>query len=60
MLVKTFTATHSRDRAILGEAVTSWIRSNPQARVVQHAVRQSSDNKAHCITITLVCEEVCP
>jgi len=51
--VKVFTATKARDREALGEAVTAWLRNNPQAQIVDKIVTQSSDREFHCLTITL-------
>ena len=51
--VKVFTATKARDREALGDLVTQWLRDNPQARIVDKIVTQSSDAEFHCLTITL-------
>lgn len=51
--VKVFSATKARDRELLGEAVTSWIRTHPQCEVVDKVVTQSSDSEFHCFTLTL-------
>jgi hypothetical protein len=51
--VKVFTATKARDREALGDLITAWIRDNPQARIVDKIVTQSSDSEFHCLTITL-------
>ena len=51
--VKVFSATKAKDREELGEQITRWIRSNPQIRVTDKIVTQSSDSEFHCITITL-------
>jgi hypothetical protein len=51
--VKVFTATKARDREALGDLVTQWLRANPQARIVDKIVTQSSDREFHCLTITL-------
>ncbi|HXJ22923.1 MAG TPA: hypothetical protein VMT03_22080 [Polyangia bacterium] len=51
--VRTFTATLARDREALGERVTAWIRENPDKRIVDTAVTQSSDSEFHCLAITL-------
>ena len=48
-----FTATKGRDRAELGRRVTEWLKSHPQARVVDKVVTQSSDAEFHCLSITL-------
>ena len=58
--VKVFTATKARDREVLGDTITTWIRQNPQARVFDRVVRQSSDAEYHCLTIVLFYEVVAP
>ena len=55
-LVKVFTATRARDRESLGEAVTAWIASNPDVRVLKTFVMLSSDSKFHCLSIVLIGE----
>lgn len=55
-LVKVFSATRAKDRADLGERVTTWMRANGAVRVAQAVVAQSSDNKFHCLTFVLFCE----
>jgi hypothetical protein len=51
--VKVFSATKAKDREELGEQITRWLRANPNARVIDKIVTQSSDSEFHCITITL-------
>jgi hypothetical protein len=51
--VKVFSATKAKDREELGEQVTRWIRANPDVRVTDKIVTQSSDSEFHCLTITL-------
>jgi hypothetical protein len=51
--VKVFSATKAKDREELGEMVTRWLRANPDARVTDKIVTQSSDSEFHCLTITL-------
>jgi hypothetical protein len=54
--VKVFTATKARDREALGDIVTNWLRENPDVRIVEKTVTQSSDSQFHCLTITLLYE----
>ena len=54
--VKVFSATKAKDREELGEHITRWIRANPDVRVTDKIVTQSSDSEFHCITITLFFE----
>ena len=51
--VKVFSATKAKDREELGEHITRWLRANPDIRVTDKIVTQSSDSEFHCITITL-------
>ena len=51
--VKVFSATKAKERESLGEQVTSWLRNNPDAEIVDKIVTQSSDSEFHCLTITL-------
>ena len=56
--VKVFSATKAREREELGEHVTNWIRQNPNARIIDKIVTQSSDREFHCLTITIFYEKV--
>jgi hypothetical protein len=51
--VKVFSATKSRDRDLLGETITDWIRCNSDKEILEKIVTQSSDSEFHCLTITL-------
>jgi hypothetical protein len=51
--VKVFSATMMADRDQLGEKITAWIASNPQVKVSEAIVTQSSDEAFHCLAITL-------
>ena len=51
--VKVFSATMAHDRELLGEKVTTWIRGNPNKKIVDAVVTQSSDEAFHCIALTL-------
>jgi hypothetical protein len=51
--VKVFSATLARDRGVLGETVTRWLKDNSDIQVVDKVVTQSSDAEFHCIAITL-------
>jgi hypothetical protein len=54
--VKVFTATKAKDREALGDVVTRWLNENPEVRIVDKTVTQSSDAQFHCLTITLLYE----
>lgn len=51
--VKVFSATKAKDRDLLGERITTWIRANPAARVVDKIVSLSSDREFHCLSIVV-------
>jgi len=55
--VKVFSATKAREREELGELITRWLRANPQIRLVDKVVTQSSDREFHCLTITIFYSE---
>jgi putative lipoic acid-binding regulatory protein len=55
--VKVFSATKAREREELGDQVTQWIRNNPNARIIDKIVTQSSDREFHCLTITIFYEQ---
>ena len=52
--IKVFSATKAREREVLGETITNWIRNHPDCVIVDKVVTQSSDAEFHCLTITLV------
>lgn len=51
--VKVFSATMARDREVLGERITEWLRAHPELQLVDKVLTQSSDDEYHCLTITL-------
>lgn len=51
--VKVFSATMVVDREQLGDKITNWIANNPQAKVTDVVVTQSSDEAFHCIALTV-------
>ena len=51
--VKVFSATKAKERELLGELITDWIRSHPDHEIVDKIVTQRSDSEFHCLTITL-------
>ncbi len=55
--VKVFSATKAKERELLGENVTNWLRNNPNCEVVDKIVTQSSDSEFHCMSITLFYRE---
>jgi hypothetical protein len=52
--LKVFSATKARDRDVLGEAITDWMRRHPELEVFERIVTQSSDAEFHCLAITLI------
>ncbi|MGV3620300.1 MAG: hypothetical protein ACO1OB_05770 [Archangium sp.] len=51
--VKVFSTTLARDREVMGENITRWIKENPSAEIVDKEITQSSDKEFHCLTVTL-------
>ena len=52
---KVFSATKAKDREVLGEKVTKWLRSLPAGHEVKDVqVRQSSDREFHCLSFYFV------
>jgi len=51
--LKVFSATKARDRDLLGETITGWIRGHPEYEVFEKIVTQSSDAEFHCLAITV-------
>jgi len=51
--VKVFSTTLARDREVMGETITRWLKENPTAEIVDKEVTQSSDKEFHCLTVTL-------
>jgi hypothetical protein len=55
--VKVFAATLAAHRAALGDTVMLWLTARPRVEVVDVVVRQSSDDRFHCLTIVLFYSE---
>jgi hypothetical protein len=51
--VKVFSATKAKDRDVLGDRITTWIRANPATRIVDKIVSLSSDREFHCLSIVV-------
>ena len=51
--VKVFSTTLARDREVMGENITRWIKENPNLEIVDREVTQSSDKEFHCLSVTL-------
>lgn len=52
--LRVFSATRARDREVLGEVITDWIKAHPECELIDKVVLQSSDSEFHCLSITLV------
>ncbi|PZR18647.1 MAG: hypothetical protein DI536_01845 [Archangium gephyra] len=50
--VKVFSTTLARDREVMGENITRWLKENP-VEIVDKEITQSSDKEFHCLTVTL-------
>jgi folate-dependent tRNA-U54 methylase TrmFO/GidA len=55
--VKVFSTTLARDREQMGESITRWLTAHPELEIVEHQVRQSSDQEFHCLSVTLFYRE---
>ena len=55
--VKVFSTTLARDREMMGENISKWIRDNAGCEIVDKVVTQSSDKEFHCLTVTLFYKE---
>ena len=51
--VKVFSTTLARDREVMGEKITTWLKENPNVEIIDKEVTQSSDKEFHCLTVTL-------
>ncbi len=51
--VKVFSATKAIERDNLGDKITEWLKANPEVKVVDKVITQSSDSEFHCLAITL-------
>ena len=53
--VKVISATMAKDRAVLGERATEYLRAQLKKgrRLVDTVVTQSSDHAFHCVAITM-------
>lgn len=55
--VQVFSATKARERELLGEKITDWMRDHPDTEIVDKIVTQSSDSEFHCLSVTLFYKE---
>ena len=55
--VKVFCVTTAKQREVLGDYITMWLRDHPDLEVTAKVVRQSSDAEFHCLTIMLFYRE---
>lgn len=51
--VKVFSATMAADRDMLGERITEWIAGHPTYKLVEIVVSQSSDDRFHCLALSV-------
>jgi len=51
--VKVFSTTLARDREVMGEMVTRWLKEHPNVEVTHTKVSQSSDREFHCLSIVV-------
>lgn len=50
---KVFSATMKRERDLLGDVITKWLKERASVTVDEKQVLQSSDEAFHCVTIVL-------
>ncbi len=55
--VKVFSSTLARDREVMGERITQWLREHPEVTPVDTEVTQSSDREFHCLTVIVFYKE---
>lgn len=58
--VKLFSTTLARDREVMGETVTRWLKEHPGIEIVDKVLTQSSDREFHCVALTLFYREKDP
>ena len=51
--VKVFSTTLARDREVMGENITKWLKEHQDIEIVDKEVTQSSDKEFHCLTLTI-------
>jgi folate-dependent tRNA-U54 methylase TrmFO/GidA len=51
--VKVFSTTLARDREVMGDTITRWLKENPNIEIVDREVTQSSDKEFHCLCVTI-------
>ena len=51
--LRVFSATRARERQVLGDVITDWIRGHPEHELHDKVVLQTSDSEFHCLTIVL-------
>lgn len=50
---KVFSATKAKEREDLGTHITKWLKDNPDIKIKNTVVTQSSDNEFHCLSIII-------
>jgi hypothetical protein len=55
--VKLFSVTKVKEREVLGDHITTWLRNHPELEITDKVVRLSSDAEFHCLTIILFYRE---
>ncbi len=54
-LVKVFSATTAKARAVMGDQIAAWLADHPSVTVLDTVVTASSDHAFHCLSIVLLC-----
>ncbi len=55
--VKVFSTTKFREREMLGETITAWLKEHPELEVIDCDVLQSSDQEFHCLSVVIFYKE---
>ena len=50
--IKVFSTTVARDREMMGENISRWIKENPRVEILETIVGQTSGGESHCLSIT--------
>ncbi|MBW2261148.1 MAG: hypothetical protein JRG91_04175 [Deltaproteobacteria bacterium] len=52
-----FSATKFKEREVLGETITRWMKEHSSYKIVDTVVRQSSDASFHCLSVAIFYKE---
>ena len=55
--IQIFSATKFKEREVLGETITRWLKDHSSYTIVDTVVRQSSDASFHCLSVAIFYKE---